>query len=32
MGSKFSTPNTFNDILIIKEEIEKCREIVQNVA
>ncbi len=32
LGSKFSTPNTFNDILIIKEEIEKCREIVQNVA
>lgn len=32
LGSKFSTPNTFKYILIIKEEIEKCREIVQNVA
>jgi uncharacterized protein (TIGR00255 family) len=32
LGSKFSTTNTFKYILIIKEEIEKCREIVQNVA
>ncbi|MFA7543179.1 MAG: YicC/YloC family endoribonuclease [Candidatus Cloacimonadaceae bacterium] len=32
LGSKFSTANTFKDILIIKEEIEKCREIVQNVS
>ena len=32
LGSKFSNSNTFPDILIIKEEIEKCREIVQNVA
>lgn len=32
LGSKFSNTNTFPDILIIKEEIEKCREIVQNVA
>jgi len=32
LGSKFSNSNTFHDVLIIKEEIEKCREIVQNVA
>lgn len=32
LGSKFSNSKTFHDILIIKEEIEKCREIVQNVA
>lgn len=32
LGSKFSTANTFKDILTIKEEIEKCREIVQNVS
>ena len=32
LGSKFSNTKTFPDILIIKEEIEKCREIVQNVA
>lgn len=32
LGSKFSTATTFKDILIIKEEIEKCREIVQNVS
>jgi uncharacterized protein (TIGR00255 family) len=32
LGSKFSNSKTFPDILIIKEEIEKCREIVQNVA
>ncbi|MDP2173375.1 MAG: YicC/YloC family endoribonuclease [Candidatus Cloacimonadaceae bacterium] len=32
LGSKFSTSNTFQYVLVIKEEIEKCREIVQNVA
>ena len=32
LGSKFSTPASFQYILIIKEEIEKCREIIQNVA
>lgn len=32
LGSKFSTPQSFPLILAIKEEIEKCREIVQNVA
>jgi uncharacterized protein (TIGR00255 family) len=32
LGSKFSTSKTFEFILIIKEEIEKCREIIQNVA
>jgi uncharacterized protein (TIGR00255 family) len=32
LGSKFSTARTFEHILTIKEEIEKCREIVQNVA
>lgn len=32
LGSKFSTSITFKDILILKEEIEKCREICQNVA
>ncbi|HRY84889.1 MAG TPA: DUF1732 domain-containing protein, partial [Candidatus Cloacimonadota bacterium] len=32
LGSKFSTPESFQYILIIKEEIEKCREIIQNVA
>jgi len=32
LGSKFSNSVTFKDILMIKEEIEKCREIVQNVA
>lgn len=32
LGSKFSTAATFSSILIIKEEIEKCREIIQNVA
>jgi uncharacterized protein (TIGR00255 family) len=31
IGSKFSTEETFEYILIMKEEIEKCREIVQNV-
>ncbi len=32
LGSKFSTSNSFKLILTIKEEVEKCREIVQNVA
>jgi uncharacterized protein (TIGR00255 family) len=32
LGSKFSTAKTFQHILILKEEVEKCREIVQNVA
>lgn len=32
LGSKFSNSRTFSDVLIIKEEIEKCREIVQNVS
>lgn len=32
LGSKFSTSITFKHILILKEEIEKCREICQNVA
>lgn len=32
LGSKFSTSKTFAHILVLKEEVEKCREIVQNVA
>ena len=32
LGSKFSTSKSFPLVLIIKEEIEKTREIVQNVA
>ncbi|MEN6445781.1 MAG: YicC/YloC family endoribonuclease [Candidatus Cloacimonas sp.] len=32
MGSKFSTSKSFPLILTLKEEIEKCREIIQNVA
>jgi len=32
LGSKFSTTRTFTYVLTLKEEIEKCREIVQNVA
>ncbi|MDD2229299.1 MAG: YicC family protein [Candidatus Cloacimonetes bacterium] len=32
LGSKFSTSKSFPLVLIIKEEIEKCREIIQNVA
>lgn len=32
LGSKFSTAKTYPYILILKEEVEKCREIVQNVA
>ena len=31
IGSKFAVVKTFDSILIIKEEIEKCREIIQNV-
>lgn len=31
LGSKFALIQTFDDILIIKEEIEKCREMSQNV-
>ncbi len=31
IGSKFNSTKVFNDIILIKEEIEKCREIVQNV-
>lgn len=31
LGSKYSNHHSFADILTIKEEIEKCREIVQNV-
>lgn len=31
IGSKFNIKESFDSILIIKEEIEKCREIVQNV-
>ena len=32
LGSKFSTAKTYPHILVLKEEVEKCREIVQNVA
>lgn len=32
LGSKFSTSKSFPFVLVIKEEIEKCREIIQNVA
>lgn len=31
LGSKFSTPESFKHVLTIKEEVEKCREIVLNV-
>lgn len=31
LGSKFSIPETFEYILIIKEEIEKCKEMILNV-
>ncbi|MBC8416044.1 MAG: YicC family protein [Candidatus Cloacimonetes bacterium] len=31
IGSKFTATSAFDDILTIKEEIEKCRELVQNV-
>ncbi len=31
LGSKFSNPLSFDDIIIIKEEVEKCREMILNV-
>jgi uncharacterized protein (TIGR00255 family) len=31
LGSKYSNQLSFNNVLLIKEEIEKCREIIQNV-
>lgn len=31
IGSKYNSTKIFDHILLIKEEIEKCREIVQNV-
>ena len=31
IGSKFTATSAFDDILTIKEEIEKCRELVKNV-
>lgn len=31
LGSKYSNQHSFDNILQIKEEIEKCREIIQNV-
>jgi len=31
MGSKYNHNSIFNDLIVIKEEIEKCREIVQNI-
>ena len=31
IGSKFNSTKVFDDIILIKEEIEKCREIIQNV-
>ncbi len=31
IGAKFNYTNVFEDIIKVKEEIEKCREIVQNV-
>ncbi|MCF7858088.1 MAG: YicC family protein [Candidatus Cloacimonetes bacterium] len=31
IGSKFNSTEVLNDVIFIKEEIEKCREIVQNV-
>ncbi len=31
IGSKFSTKESYDHILRVKEEIEKCREMVQNV-
>lgn len=31
IGSKFSDPSVFNDIIFVKEEVEKCKEIIQNV-
>ena len=31
IGSKYNSSKLFKEILIIKEEIEKCREMIQNV-
>jgi len=31
LGSKYSNQHSFDNVLLIKEEIEKCREIIQNV-
>jgi uncharacterized protein (TIGR00255 family) len=31
LGSKYSNKLSFNNVILIKEEIEKCREIIQNV-
>lgn len=31
LGSKFSNPLSFDDVIIIKEEVEKCREMILNV-
>jgi len=31
IGSKFNSTKIFDDIILVKEEIEKCREIIQNV-
>jgi uncharacterized protein (TIGR00255 family) len=31
LGSKYSNYHSFSNVLLIKEEIEKCREIIQNV-
>lgn len=31
LGSKYSNYHSFANVLLIKEEIEKCREIIQNV-
>ncbi|MEA1973513.1 MAG: DUF1732 domain-containing protein, partial [Candidatus Cloacimonadota bacterium] len=31
IGSKYNSSKLFKEILTIKEEIEKCREMIQNV-
>lgn len=31
LGSKYSNYHSFSNVLLIKEEVEKCREIIQNV-
>lgn len=31
IGSKFNSTNIFDEVILVKEEIEKCREIIQNV-
>ncbi len=31
LGSKFSTTNSFDNVLTIKEEVDKCKEMVLNV-